>query len=79
MNLKKGVASLTSIRSVVSGLFRKTVDTDRPVIDRTYSFGLTVVFKDKAGHDEYQTDPVHLEFVRNCSGMWSRVLIYDFE
>lgn len=49
----------------------------RPVIDDTYSFALTVVCRDVAAHDAYQVDPLHKAFVQACSGMWTRVLIYD--
>lgn len=51
--------------------------TDRPVIDRSYDYSLLTVFEDLAGHDAYQTDPIHLEFVEKCSHLWSRVQIYD--
>ena len=53
--------------------------TDRPVIDRTYSFGLNLVFPDMAAHDAYQVHPTHQAFVDNCKAFWTKVLIYDFE
>jgi quinol monooxygenase YgiN len=53
--------------------------TDRSVIDRTYSFGLNLVFPDMAAHDAYQVHPTHQAFVDNCKAFWTKVLIYDFD
>jgi hypothetical protein len=47
------------------------------VIDRTYTYGLIVAFEDAAGHDAYQSDPVHDEF-RGLKDLWTQVKIYDF-
>ena len=49
----------------------------RPTIDDSYSFALTIVFKDVAAHDAYQVDPLHKAFVATCSPLWQRVQIYD--
>lgn len=52
--------------------------TPREVVDNSYDVGLTVVFDDKAGHDAYQEDPSHLDFIRRNKQHWKRVQIYDF-
>jgi hypothetical protein len=70
--------ALTTLPSVKHGWIGKPAATDRPVIDRTYSYGLTVVFDDEAGHDAYQVHPIHDAF-RELHGMWTAVKIYDFE
>jgi hypothetical protein len=75
---EKGRA-LASLPSVVTGTFGTPAATDRPVIDRSYSYGLMVVFKDEAGHDAYQVDPVHDAFRKDCAKYWSKVVIYDFQ
>ena len=72
-----GVESLTRIRTVRYGWCGKPAATDRPVIDRSYSYGLIVAFDDAAGHDAYQADPVHEEF-RGLKDLWTQVKIYDF-
>lgn len=74
-----GVKSLLAIKTIRQGHVGKPADTDRPVIDRTYDRGLTVVFDSRADHDAYQADPVHLKFVKTCAKHWIRVLVYDFE
>lgn len=70
---------LPTISAVKSGFTGRPSSTNRPIIDRTYSYGLTLVFEDLAKHDEYQVDPLHQEFVEKCSSMWLKVTIYDFE
>lgn len=74
-----GVQSLGGAPSVRHLWHGAPAATDRPVIDRTYSRGLTLVFDDAAGHDAYQTDPVHLRFVEQHRDKWTRVQIYDYE
>jgi hypothetical protein len=70
--------ALASLPSVKHGWFGVPADTDRPVIDRTYSYGLAVVFEDEAGHDAYQVHPLHDDF-RELHSLWTQVKIYDFE
>jgi hypothetical protein len=74
-----GVTSLQSIQSADASYLGVPAPTDRPVIDRTYDYGLVVVFKDMAAHDRYQADPVHDRFRDECSGFWKKLLIYDLE
>lgn len=52
----------------------------RPVVDQSYQVALNIVFPDKKTQDDYQTHPLHVEFVEkvfkpNCK----RVVVYDFE
>lgn len=75
----KGVNSLLAIKTIAHGSVGTPADTDRPVIDRSYSYGLLTVFKDKAAHDAYQVDPIHLAFIESCQDCWEKVKIYDFD
>ncbi|PWV53801.1 Dabb family protein [Chitinophaga sp. S165] len=76
---EEGVQSLKVIESLVMFNVGKPASTDRPVIDRSYSYCELTVFNDEAGHDVYQKHPVHLAFVENCKHLWDKVLIYDSE
>jgi len=77
---EKEVSSLEKISSVEHLYVGQPAGTTkRPVIDDSYDFCLTVVLKDIAAHDAYQEDPIHLEFIKNCSHMWEQVKIYDAE
>ena len=72
-----GVRSLGTIASVKACYIGTPAATDRPIIDRSYSCALVVVFADEAGHEAYQVDAIHDRFRIECASLWERVLIYD--
>lgn len=74
-----GVKTLGQIETAKVFSVGKPADTDRPVIDRSYSYCLVTAFDDVAGHDVYQEAPIHLKFIADCAHLWERVLIYDSE
>jgi hypothetical protein len=73
----EGVRSLTTIPDVRHGWVGTPAGTDRPIIERGYSYSLTLAFADPAAHDRYQVHPVHDRFRDTCGTFWSRVLIFD--
>ncbi len=75
---RDGLESLRAIESITTFYVgRPAVMTPRPVVDSTYSFGLTCVFKDIAAHDHYQVHKIHTDFVARFKSYWTRVQIYD--
>lgn len=72
-----GVESLSAISCAEAVYIGTPAATARPVIDRTYDIGLTVVLKDLEAHDAYQVDPIHTKFVGEFGSYWERVVIYD--
>ena len=76
---REGVQSLCKIPLVKSGHAGPPADTHRGVVDNSYSYGMVLVFDDKAGHDAYQVSDVHQKFVADHSYRWERVLVYDIE
>jgi hypothetical protein len=74
---QRGVASLATIDSVHQAFVGVPASTDRPIIDRTYSQALIVVFQNERDHDRYQVDPIHDRFREECSRFWRKVVIYD--
>ena len=75
----EGVESLRTIGDAEACYIGVPAATDRPIIDRSYDYGLVVVFKDMAAHDRYQADPVHDRFRDDCAQYWKKVVIYDSE
>jgi hypothetical protein len=69
--------ALTTLESVRHAWLGTPAPTDRPIIERGYSYALTVVFDDEAAHDDYQVHPVHDRFRDECGAFWTRVVIYD--
>ena len=56
------------------------VPSPRPVVDQSYQVALNLVFATKQAQDDYQTHPLHTDFIEkafkpNCA----RVVVYDFE
>ena len=74
---RAGVETLCAIECAEAVYVGTPAATARPVIDRTYDIGLTVVLKDMDAHDAYQVDPIHKKFVDDFGTYWERALIYD--
>jgi hypothetical protein len=75
---RRAVESLAGIQAVDAVYVGAPAATEkRPVVDDTYSFGLTVLCKDLAALDAYQVDPLHLAFLQAYRPFWNRVQIYD--
>ena len=72
-----GVESLRGCESVREMFIGVPAATSRPVIDRSYTFALVVMFDDLVGHDAYQEHPIHKAFVDTFGGYWTKVQIYD--
>ena len=72
--LRKFIDNVDLIKSQHIGT---PADTDRPVIDNTYSFSLILSFDSKKEHDEYQEHQLHKDFIANASPLWEKVQVYD--
>lgn len=55
----------------------KPADTNREVIDNSYSYCMILTFDSKAEHDLYQEHTLHKRFIENASELWNKVLVYD--
>ncbi len=49
----------------------------RPMIDTSYDFALTCIFKSIEDHNTYQQHPIHSVFLEHCEDKWDKVLVYD--
>ena len=74
-----GLRTLLSIPAVSAGWVGTPSATNRPVVDRSYTFGLTVRFEDLAAHDAYQIHPIHDAFHSRCAKYWTKVAVYDVD
>jgi len=75
---RMGLETLTKIESAEAVYIGTPAATaERPVIDTSYDFCLTVVCKDVAAHDQYQIDPRHKAFIEQFKDCWKKVKIYD--
>ena len=74
-----GLRTLTAIPEVLWSHIGVPAESERGVVDDSYSVSWLVFLADKAAEDRYQVDPIHLKFVEDCSALWERVIVYDSE
>lgn len=76
--LIKGIKTLRKIESVKKLSIGVVAATEkRSVIDDTWSVSELAIFSDLAGEAAYQVHPIHDDFVKNYSHLWSKVVVYD--
>ena len=76
--LVAGVKTLSKIETVRELRVGVVAGTEkRDVVDNTWAVSELMFFSDLAGQAIYQTHPVHLEFIKNCSHLWEKVIVYD--
>ena len=76
--LASGIKSLADVKMVKGFRLGKPAATAaRDVVDNSYSYHLMLLFDNARDQDAYQTDPIHEKFVKECSGLWKEVKVYD--
>lgn len=75
--LLEGLRKLATVKTIENYHIGQPADTNRDVIDRSYAVSWLLMFKNKTAQDSYQVDPIHLEFIKNYSHLWQKVVVYD--
>ena len=76
--LVEGVKTLVRIETVKEIHVGVVAGTEkRDVVDTSWQVSELIFFSDLAGQATYQTHPVHLDFVKNYSHLWAKVVVYD--
>lgn len=79
-DFRAGVETLQDIEAATQVFVGTPAATgDRPVVDKSYDVGLTVIVPDVAAHDMYQDHPIHLKFIADHKAKWTQVKVYDVE
>ena len=76
-SLIDGLKKLSAAQSIYQYHIGKHAGTSREVIDTSYSVSWCLIFKNKEDQNNYQVDPIHLNFVKECSHLWKKVVVYD--
>ena len=71
----KTLAKIETVRELRVGVVAHTAKRD--VVDQTWAVSEHMLFSDLEGQATYQSHPVHLEFIKNCSHLWQKVEVYD--
>ncbi|WP_316814227.1 Dabb family protein [Pedobacter heparinus] len=77
-HLVAGVRTLSKIptvREIHVGVVASTEKRD--VVDNSWGVSELMFFSDLEGQATYQTHPIHLEFIKNYSHLWDKVIVYD--
>lgn len=75
--LVEGLKKLSKVKTIREYYIGQPAATRREVIDSSYDVSWLLFFDNAADQDSYQTDPVHLRFVDECSSLWTKVVVYD--
>jgi hypothetical protein len=76
-DLIEGLKKLTKVKTIKTFHIGEPADTNRDVIDTTYSISWMLTFANKDDEESYQVDPIHLNFVDTCKHLWQKVVVYD--
>jgi hypothetical protein len=71
----KTLSKIETVRELRVGVVAST--EKREVVDNSWAVSELIFFSDLAGQATYQNHPIHLEFVKNCSHLWEKVIVYD--
>ena len=75
--LVEGLTKLSKVKTIRHFHIGKPADTNREVIERGYAVSWLLQFDSDDDQARYQTDPVHLQFIEECSHLWGKVIVYD--
>lgn len=71
----KALKKIETVKELHVGVVASTEKRD--VVDTSWSVSELMMFSDLKGQEVYQTHPLHLEFIKNCSPLWEKVVVYD--
>ncbi|WP_214227395.1 Dabb family protein [Pedobacter sp. B4-66] len=71
----KALSKIPTVRELHVGIVASTEKRD--VIDSSWGVSELMFFSDLEGQATYQTHPIHMEFIKNYSHLWEKVIVYD--
>ena len=72
-----GLKKLSTITTIQQFHIGKPATPSKDVIDGSYAISWCLLFASKEDEAEYQTHPIHLNFIKECNHLWSKVVVYD--
>ena len=71
----KTLKAIETVKGIQIGVPASTEKRD--VVDNSFDVSEMLLFDDVAGQNAYQSHPIHLKFVEDCSPLWQKVVVYD--
>jgi hypothetical protein len=76
--LLAGIRTLSKIETVRGLHVGVPASTEpRPVVESTYSASEMIFFDNVQDEATYQVHPLHQKFIKDCSHLWNRVMVFD--
>jgi hypothetical protein len=75
--LLEGLRMLAGVPSIKLAHIGTPADTNRAVIERTYTYSWLCLFESAADEQHYQQHPLHDAFRDQYAVYWDKVVIYD--
>jgi hypothetical protein len=82
-NIQKLLAALKTLQAIKTvhklyiGVPASTEKRD--VVDNSYHASELMFFDNLEDQEAYQNDPIHKEFIEDCSHLWEKVVVYDVQ
>ena len=71
----KTLRKIEAIKELRIGVVASTEKRD--VVDNSWAVSELMFFEDLAGQTIYQDHPIHQKFIKDCSHLWDKVIVYD--
>ena len=71
----KTLRKIDAIKELKIGVVASTEKRD--VVDNSWAVSELMFFEDIAGQAIYQDHPIHQKFIKDCSHLWEKVIVYD--
>ena len=75
--LIEGLKKLAKVPTIQYVHIGTPAATSRSVIVKDYAVSWMCFFKNIIEEEIYQTHPIHLEFIKDYSHLWEKVVVYD--
>ena len=74
----EGLQTLRKIEAIKELRIGVVASTEkRDVVDNSWGVSELMFFEDLAGQAIYQDHPIHQKFIKDCSHLWDKVIVYD--
>ncbi|RYE20303.1 MAG: Dabb family protein [Sphingobacteriales bacterium] len=71
----KALAKIETVRELHVSVVASTEKRD--VVDNSWGVSELMFFSDLTGQATYQDHPIHQQFIKECSHLWDKVIVYD--
>lgn len=76
-DFEKGLQGLVTVPQIQSYHIGTPVESNREVVDDSFTYSYMAFFMNKEDQTIYQTHPIHLKFIEDCQHLWEKVIVYD--